>query len=1107
MPVPDRAFAEDYPGILVWASRIAFLFGLYALIGGLISFIGWSANIKVLTDWEGSGVSIQPLTTVAAGLCGVAVILTVLGAPRAAGAVGGAVAVIGLSSIIQTAAGIDLGVDALLMFGHEWGRTGTLSPGRMGIAGALSWTLLGGAFIFFAVGRGLRDVTRSLMANQTAVGMAMAAMAISMLSLIGYIYGAKALYSLPRSTIIAIQTSSFIFATAAGLVLCLRNTGPMKLFGGVGPGSSLARQIIPVVLLIPIILGFVNVTAGDAALYDSSFGSALRTLLEIGVMTVLVFLTAHTINLQAERTRTREREMRQLADAMPQVVWVAGPDGEVVYYNAQVAGFGGIDPEANTASDRKPSIHADDVAGARASWDLARSEQRPYASEHRTQMADGSYRWHLSRAFPTIGADGKIEKWFGTTTDIHDIKIAEGILRESEQKFVRFMHRLPGLAWIKDADGRYVYANDAAMKAFRMSKALYGRTDAEIFPIETATSFEANDRLAVESSSGVQSIESLEDDDGALRQLLVSRFPIDTADGQAPMIGGVAIDITAERQMQSDREFLFAIAEKIRTSGSPEDLMAHISRSLGEYLALHRCFFNEIDTAADIETVNDGFARDGKPLTGTYAVSTYSPITSDEMSRGITVINHDASFDERTSSLFDTVYGPSKELAYVAVPILHDGSWVASLWCSDDKPRKWKSHEIELLENVAERTWSAVERSRANTRLRSSDERFRLAQEAGSVGIWDLDILAGRTYWSEQMWSLYGEDQSSAAPDIQFWRSHLHPEDAERAVETFEHSLASGAERHHDVFRIVRSEDEIRWIESIATIVRDKNGQAIRTFGVNLDITGQKAHEDELQRAHDQLEHRVELRTRELADVNTQLHEQIQELARSEDHRVALLKRLFTIQEDERGRIARDIHDQLGQRLTALRLKIASIIDLCDKGSPVFERVSRLLEISELLDSEVSFLAWELHPTVLDEEDFNSTLDQYVREWSRFSGISAEVDQIALRGTHINEQVATNLYRITQEALNNVAKYSKADLVNVLLEKRGSDLILIVEDNGIGFEISTSEQNDAEQRGFGLLSMRERAALISGTLDIESEPGHGTTIFVRVPLSDNGETS
>jgi signal transduction histidine kinase len=213
-----------------------------------------------------------------------------------------------------------------------------------------------------------------------------------------------------------------------------------------------------------------------------------------------------------------------------------------------------------------------------------------------------------------------------------------------------------------------------------------------------------------------------------------------------------------------------------------------------------------------------------------------------------------------------------------------------------------------------------------------------------------------------------------------------------------------------------------------------------------------------------------------------------------------LLKKIVTIQEDERGRIARDLHDQLGQRLTALRLKIAALKDVDPANAVIGQRITRLQEISEGIDNEVSYLAWELRPTILEDAGLVVALGQHLKEWSRHSGIPAEFSPFGLRDHVISPDLETNLYRITQEALNNAAKHSKAGRVNVLLERRGDELILIIEDDGVGFDAGTASSNERTGRGFGLASMRDRADVIGASLEIESGPGKGTTIFVRVSV-------
>jgi len=534
----------------------------------------------------------------------------------------------------------------------------------------------------------------------------------------------------------------------------------------------------------------------------------------------------------------------------------------------------------------------------------------------------------------------------------------------------------------------------------------------------------------------------------------------------------------------------------IRVARDGDQLMSDISRAVGEHMGVHRCYFGDVDISAGTTRVHDDYFRSGNSLAGTYPIADFSDQTFKEMNVGQTVTNRDSEHDPRTAGRFDELYRESAMTSYINVPLLRDGEWKGFLFCSHDRPHDWSAAEIALMETVAERTWAAIQRARAERALRESEERFRLAQEAGNVGIWDWDIAAKKTYWSEQMWTLYDEPLQATDPDIEFWNSHLHPADRKRALDVFEKTLESDSDHHNDVYRILRKDNSVRWIESIATVERDAAGQPTRMYGVNLDIT-------ELQVAHDELEVRVVERTQELAKANTMLLQQMEERAFIEEQRIQLLKRLFTVQEDERGRIARDIHDHLGQRLTALRLKIASVRDLCEGNELLAQRVTRLQEISELLDKEVSFLAWELRPEILDKTDFVHALDQYVREWSRHSDVFAEFSTIGLKENALGRDIENNLYRITQEALNNAAKYAQATQINVILEQRDGELIVIIEDNGVGFDPAAVD-GSSKMKGFGLVGMRERASLIGGTIEIESTPGEGTTIFVKVPYGSGG---
>lgn len=277
-----------------WASGLAG----YALLGGFVSSLGWVLDVPRLTDWIGNGISIQPNTALAASLAGASLILALWGARRAAAVLGGVVGLVGASVLFEHLTGINLGVDTLLMFGRSWGTAGALAPGRMGPPGAISWTLIGAALV---------SGTRGAKARAAVPVIAMLTLLIALLSTIGYLYGAQLFYTLPRVTIIALQTSSFVLALSVGLLLSVPERSPMRRLLEDSAAGALLRRAIPMVFLVPIVLGFLRLLGQRAGLYDGDFGTALRTLVEIVFFAGLLWWMARVIRRQTRLASARER--------------------------------------------------------------------------------------------------------------------------------------------------------------------------------------------------------------------------------------------------------------------------------------------------------------------------------------------------------------------------------------------------------------------------------------------------------------------------------------------------------------------------------------------------------------------------------------------------------------------------------------------------------------------------------------------------------------------------------------------------------------------------------------------------------------------------------
>jgi signal transduction histidine kinase len=255
-------------------------------------------------------------------------------------------------------------------------------------------------------------------------------------------------------------------------------------------------------------------------------------------------------------------------------------------------------------------------------------------------------------------------------------------------------------------------------------------------------------------------------------------------------------------------------------------------------------------------------------------------------------------------------------------------------------------------------------------------------------------------------------------------------------------------------------------------------------------ITGARA----LRKTHEELEQRVRERTRELSRANARLAQQIAKRQKVEEARTALLHRLVHAQEEERRRIARELHDDFTQRLAVLAIDAGRLEQLPDCPQPIGARARKMHEQLVALSEGVHSLSRQLHPSMLDDLGLVDALSAECARLGKHDGIA-----VCFRAhdvpTCLSREVALCLYRVAQEALRNVSRHARTRRASVHLFARDEQLVLCVRDRGVGFEIAAPGK-----AGLGLASMRERVRLVRARLAVRSRPGQGTTITVRVPL-------
>lgn len=226
------------------------------------------------------------------------------------------------------------------------------------------------------------------------------------------------------------------------------------------------------------------------------------------------------------------------------------------------------------------------------------------------------------------------------------------------------------------------------------------------------------------------------------------------------------------------------------------------------------------------------------------------------------------------------------------------------------------------------------------------------------------------------------------------------------------------------------------------------------------------------------------------------------ELKQKEEIRQKLLGKVISAQEEERKRIARELHDETSQSLTSILIGLSLLNDEKDKNEREKE-VQKLRKLVQQTLEEVHETAWQLRPSILDKFGLKTALERYIEDYRNKHDIDIDL-YISEMDIRLSNEIETTIYRITQEALTNVVRYAKAQNVSVIIERIDRTLTLIIEDDGIGFDYDKVKNRDPSKHNFGLIGMQERASLIGGKFTIESKIGKGTTLFVKIPISYEG---
>jgi PAS domain S-box-containing protein len=370
--------------------------------------------------------------------------------------------------------------------------------------------------------------------------------------------------------------------------------------------------------------------------------------------------------------------------------------------------------------------------------------------------------------------------------------------------------------------------------------------------------------------------------------------------------------------------------------------------------------------------------------------------------------------------------------------------------------------------------------------LEETQARLILAQKAANCGTFDYDARTGVNIWSEELQELYGFTPGTFPGTLEAWRACVLPEDLEAAEAP---NSRDGADTFETQYRIRRRDNgQIRWINARGHIKRDAGGWPTRFLGLNIDITRMKQVEGELQRTRDELELRVQARTAELRIAEEGLRR--------------LSGRLMQTQDDERRRIARELHDGLGQYLVAVKMNLDVLSISVSSDARLRERLADATKQIEDAIAETRTISHLLHPPLLDEIGLESAVVWYAEGFAKRSGISVKVDIPSSIG-RLQTEVETALFRVVQECLTNVHRHSGSSTATVRLSRHNDELRLEISDEGKGIPADAT----SSAPGVGLRGIRERVLQLRGKVEVVSDNPQGTTVVVTLPDAFHSTTA
>lgn len=556
------------------------------------------------------------------------------------------------------------------------------------------------------------------------------------------------------------------------------------------------------------------------------------------VMRLDASLRALTVSdARAEETEGRLHSFSELS---PALLWMSDPEGKCIHLNKAQRDFWGVGDDL-AVFEFPATVHPDDRERVLNDSLAANRAARAFVLEGRYRHADGGWRILRTDAQPRFDADGVYLGMVGVNTDVTEARAAEAALRESEERFRLMADTAPSPVWLTNVDGEVEFVNAALVEFFGQpaeqilghvwkqalhpdDQAAVVAVQAEARPQHRPYGFEARFPRA----------------DGAWRWMRIAVKPRHDAEGRFLGYVGMSFDITDTREaldalaaQERRQSFLLNLTDRIRDLTDPEDIMAAVEQALGDEMGVHRVGYGEVDQQRGVVSNTRDWTSGVTSAQGQFSLHAFGQALMDDLAQGRTAAIPDVRLDPRTADVADA-FDAIQTRAILRAPLIRSGRLRAFLYVHAVEPRDWTAEEIDLVEEVAARTWSEVERARAETAVRESEQRFRAVADTAPVLIWVTGQDRVREFVNQAYVAYNGGTYEEAR--LADWRAVIHPDDHARILAESLAGEATGEPFSMEA-RYLRHDGEYRWLKSFSRPRLGAGGQVLGFVGVAFDVT------------------------------------------------------------------------------------------------------------------------------------------------------------------------------------------------------------------------------------------------------------------------------